>query len=156
MPLRAAPTTTTRRPRTENPVASTPSPELQRCQAEQRKDDRDNQEARDHLRLAPPNELEVVMDRRHLEHALARELEGSDLDDHGERFGDEDAADDWQQQLLLDQNRDGAEGATERQRSHIAHEDVGGVRGVPEGTQTWPDEWPAAKCQLVCRRRSHE
>ena len=40
MPLRAAPTTTTRRPRTENPVRSTPSPQLQRRQAEQRKDDR--------------------------------------------------------------------------------------------------------------------
>ena len=32
----------------------------------------DDQEARDHLRLAPADQLEVVVERRHLEDALAR------------------------------------------------------------------------------------
>src|SRR6266550_6814343 len=128
MPLRAAPTTTTRRPCTEKPVAATPSPQFQRRQAEQRKDDGQDHEPRNHLRLAPSDQLEMVMDGRHLEDALAGELEGGDLDDHRQRFDDEDAADDRQEQLLLDQDRDRAECAAERQRSHIAHEDVGGIR----------------------------
>ena len=42
-----------------------------------------------------------------------------------ERLEHEDAADDHQQQLLLDQDRDGAERAAERQRADVAHEDLG-------------------------------
>src|SRR5207244_2915663 len=101
--------------RTENAVASTPSPQLQRRQAEQRKDDGHDQEAGDDLWLAPPDQLEVMVNRRHLEHALARELEGRDLDDHRERFDDEDAADNRQEQLLLDEDRDRAERAAQRE-----------------------------------------
>src|SRR5262245_3494966 len=149
MPLRAAPTTTTRRPRTENTFASTPSPQLQRRQTEQRKDDRHDHKARDHLRLTPSDQFEVMVNRRHLEHALAGELEGGDLDDHRERFHDEHAADDRQQQFLLDQDRHGSQGTTERQRSHIAHEDVGGIRVVPEEPEACPDESPAKDRQLA-------
>src|SRR5687768_18191259 len=39
-----------------------------------------------------------------------------DLHDHRERLEHEDAADDREQQLLLDQDRDGAERAAERER----------------------------------------
>src|ERR1051325_1339656 len=122
MPLRAAPTTTTRRPRTEN--SSTPSPQLQRCQAEQRKEDGHDHESGDHLRLAPADQLEVVVNRRHLEDALPRQFEGGHLDDHGERLDDEHASDDRQQQLLLDQDGDGAEGPAKGERTDVAHEDV--------------------------------
>src|SRR5687767_4755198 len=131
-PLRAAPTTTTRRFRTEKSLSPTPSPQLQRRQAEQREDHRHDEKAGDDLRLAPSNQLEVVVDGRHLEDAIARELERGDLDDHRERLDDEHAAHNRQQQFLLDEDGDRAQGAAERQRADVAHEDVGGVRVVPE------------------------
>src|SRR5678815_4135408 len=113
MPLRAAPTTTARRPTTENASPPTSSPQLQRCQTEQRKNDRRDQKSRDDLRLAPSEQLEVVVQRCHLEHALAGQLEGGDLDDHRHPLEHEDAADDRQQQFLLDENGHGAERAAQ-------------------------------------------
>ena len=59
-PLRAAPTTTTCRPSTEKCCVPTPSPQLQRRQAEERKDDRNDEKTGDDLRLAPADQLEVV------------------------------------------------------------------------------------------------
>ena len=50
-------------------------PQLQRCQTQQRENDRDDLESRDHLRLGPADELEVMVNRRHAKHAFARELE---------------------------------------------------------------------------------
>src|SRR5438270_903815 len=114
IPLRAAPATVTRLRSTSNPKSPAPSresrvrrqssPKFQRRQTEQREDDPDDHKPRDHLRFAPPHELEVVVQRRHLEHALSGQLERGDLDDHRQRFEDEDAADDAQQQLLFDEN----------------------------------------------------
>ena len=60
----------TRLPATENCAPGTSS-QLQRRQAEEREDDREDHEARDDLRLAPADQLEVVVDRRHPEDALA-------------------------------------------------------------------------------------
>src|SRR5215831_20028738 len=92
-------------------------PQLQRREAEEREDDRENQKSRDDLGLRPADELEMVMERRHLEHALAAPKSvRSHLNDHGRRFHHEDAADDRQQQLLLDQDRHGAKRAAERER----------------------------------------
>src|SRR6266849_9665235 len=119
-----------------NPSSRILSAELERGQTEQRKNDAHDHEPGDHLRLAPSAELEVVMERRHPEQTLASgRFEVADLQDHGERFEHEDAADDRQQQLLLDENRDNAERGTERQRSDVAHENLGGVRVVPEESQ---------------------
>src|SRR5215467_6120842 len=79
-PLRAAPATVTRLPRTSNPPSTVHrSPQLQRRQAEQREDDADNHETRNHLRFAPANLFEMVVERRHLEHALAGHLERAHL-----------------------------------------------------------------------------
>src|SRR5690349_3350469 len=87
MPLRAAPSTTTFRPRTLKPSSPMPSPQLQRGETEKREQDADDHEPRDHLRLAPANQLEVMMQRRHLEDALAAGgLEVGDLHDHRERL----------------------------------------------------------------------
>src|SRR5690349_9535596 len=55
-PLRAAPPTVTRCPSTENSVPIR-SPQLQRREREEREDDSDDHEARDDLRLAPPDQL---------------------------------------------------------------------------------------------------
>src|SRR5256885_16700143 len=112
-----------------------PSSQLQRREAEQREDDREDHEARDHLRLAPADQLEVVVERRHAEQPLsARRLEVADLQDDGERLEEEDAADDRQEQLLLDQDRDEPERGAERERAAVAHENLGGGRGLPQGT----------------------
>src|SRR5688572_4930761 len=73
IPLRAAPTTTTFWPLTEDSFIRLPK--LQRRETEQRKNDRDDQEARDDLWLTPSDQLEMVMQRRHPEHAFAREFE---------------------------------------------------------------------------------
>src|SRR5688500_12930508 len=108
MPLRAAPTTTTRRPRTEKSVSPTPSPQLQCRQAEPRQDDGQNAKSGEHLWRAPPNELEVMMDGRHLEDTLTGELEGRDLNDDRRSLEYEHAPHDDEEELLLDENRDGA------------------------------------------------
>src|SRR5204863_6145058 len=68
MPLLAAPTTTTRRPATVK--LPTSSPQLQGGEAEERKDHRHDQEPRNDLRLAPSNQFEVMVNRRHLEDTL--------------------------------------------------------------------------------------
>src|SRR5262249_52950895 len=146
MPLLAAPATVTRFPFTSGSRApsheppATTSPELQRCEAEQREDDSHDHEPADDLRLAPPALLEVVMERRHLEHALAGHLEGRHLDDDRQSFEQEDAADNKQQQLLLDQNRHRRESGAERERADIAHENFRGIRVVPEEAERRADD----------------
>ncbi len=52
------------------------SPQLQGGEADQRQHDRDDPEADHDLALGPAELLEMVVDRRHQEHALAGELEG--------------------------------------------------------------------------------
>src|ERR1051326_378573 len=96
-PLRAAPTTTTRRPATENVLFAMSSPQLQRGETEQGKDHRHDQEPGDDLGLAPPDQLEVVVERRHLEDALAGELERGHLNDDRQSLENPDAAHDRQQ-----------------------------------------------------------
>ena len=61
----------------------------------------------------------------------------------------EHAADDRQQQLLLDQDRDGAERAAERERPDVAHEDVGRMRVPPEKAEARADERAAEDRQLA-------
>src|SRR4051794_37729598 len=74
--------------------ASSGSAQLQRRQADQRQQDGDDPEPDDDLRLLPALLLEVVVKRRHPEHALAGELERRDLDDHRQRLEHEQPADD--------------------------------------------------------------
>src|SRR5437868_5563510 len=125
------------------------SSQLQGGETEQREDDREDHEPRDDLRLAPADELEVVVQRRHSEDALAGELEGSDLQHDRRRLDDEDAADDDEDEFLLDEQRDGPERAAERERADVAHEDVGGVRVVPEEAETGADERATEDRQLA-------
>ena len=62
-------------------------------QTDQRQDHCDDPKANDDGGLAPAELFEMVVDRRHLEDALARQLEGRDLDDHRHRLEHEEAAD---------------------------------------------------------------
>src|ERR1700720_1404077 len=68
-----------RTPRNDDGEDATSLPQLQRGEAGQRQHHRDDPEPDHDLRLGPAQLLEMMMDRRHLEDALARELEGRNL-----------------------------------------------------------------------------
>src|SRR5579863_234618 len=90
------------------------SPQLQRREAGDREDRGDDPEADDDGRLLPALALEMVMQRRHAEHALAGELEARHLDDHGNGFEDEQAADDGEHKLVLRNDGHGTERRADR------------------------------------------
>ncbi len=130
---------------------------LQRRQTEQRENDSHDHEARDHLRLAPAAQLEVVMQRRHAEDALpAGRLEVADLQHDRGGFEQEHAADQHQQQLLLDQDRDDAERGAQRQRSDVAHEDLGGIGVVPKESERGAHQRSAEHRQLGGLRKADQ
>src|SRR3954469_8311358 len=74
----------------------------------------------------------MMMQRRHLKDPLLAHLVRAHLQDHGKRFDHEDAADEWQQQLLLDDYGDCADSSAERQRADVAHKYLCWVRVIPE------------------------
>src|SRR4051812_18166791 len=85
--------------------------QLQCGESKECKYQRRHPEAHDHFGFRPSEQLEVVVQRRHLEDALLAELVRADLQDNRERFDDEDAADKGKQQLLLDDDCDGRDRA---------------------------------------------
>ena len=113
-----------------------PRPARQRLlvqrEADRAADRGDDPEAQDDLRLRPGAELEVVVDRRHQEHALAERLERGDLDQHRQRLDDEDAAEDDQQHLGLGHHREPRDRAAQPERPRVAHEDRGRERVEPQ------------------------
>src|SRR5947209_17198292 len=125
---------------TSNPISNTlfPSPQLQRRETQQREENRDDEEAEDDLRLLPAGHLEVVVQRRHLKEPTPRaqpplrQLEERDLERHRQSLYDVDAADENQNQLLLRQHADGADGPADGEATHVAHEDLCGRRVVPQ------------------------
>src|SRR5215210_3438210 len=150
-PLRPAPMTSTFLPSS----SITHLAKLQRRKAQQREQDRDDEEAEDDLRLLPARHLEVVVQRRHLEEPPARpqpplrQLEEADLERYRQRLDDVDAADEDENQLLLRQHADGADGAADGEAPHVAHEDLGRRRVVPEEAEARPDHRPAEDRQLA-------
>src|SRR5882724_3711143 len=82
----------------------------------------------------------MMMDRRHAKDSLAAQFEGADLQDDAERFDDEDATDEKQQNFLLDNDRDNSDRAAEGERTDIAHEHFGGMRVVPKKAERSADE----------------
>src|SRR5689334_13998285 len=62
------------------------SAQFQRGEAGEREHHRDDPETDHDLRLGPALLLEMMVQRRHAEHAFARHLERHHLDDHGDRF----------------------------------------------------------------------
>src|SRR5215831_15846987 len=77
------------------------STQLQGGEAGERQHHGDDPEADHDLRLSPAELFEMMMDRGHLEDALARQLEGGDLHDHGDRFQHEQSADHCKHDLVL-------------------------------------------------------
>src|SRR5271170_2887261 len=107
-------------------------PQFQGRQPRQREHDRDDPETNNDLRLGPAELLEMMMDRRHLEHAFTGELVRHHLHDDRHRFEHEQAADDGKHDLMLGGDGDRADHAAERQRAGIAHEDRSRRRVEPE------------------------
>src|SRR6267154_5660411 len=77
-------------------------PQFQRRQRKQREYQRGNPKAHDHFRFAPTQQLKMMMNGRHTENALAAQFERTDLQNHGERFDNENSAHKKEQDLLLD------------------------------------------------------
>src|SRR5438270_9158977 len=67
--------------------------QLQCGESKECKYQRRHPEAHDDLRFRPPQQLEMMVQRRHLEDALLAKLVGADLDDDRQRLDHEDAAD---------------------------------------------------------------
>src|SRR5690349_18007973 len=118
------------------------SSQLQRRERDKRAEDAENPEPNDHLRLAPALHLEMVMQRRAQENPMRARivdpvfllavLEHAPLDDHRGGLGDEYTADEKQQELGLQQDRDDAERAAEGERSGVPHEYLRRVRVEPQ------------------------
>src|SRR6266446_7443194 len=139
-PVLASPTTSTRLPRNSNGFAiylakplnkNALLPQLQGRQCKQRKNQRCDPKPHDDFRFAPTQQLEMVMNGRHAKNALAAQLERTHLQDHGERLDHENAANEKEKDFLLDDDGDHAQGPAQRERAHVAHENLRGMRVVP-------------------------
>src|SRR5260370_33388172 len=109
--------------------------QLQRRQSKQRKNQRGDPKPHDYFRFAPTEQFEMVMNGRHAEDALAAQFERAHLQNHRNGFQYKNAANEEQQNLLLDNDRDHAERPAKRERAHISHENFRGMRVVPEKTE---------------------
>src|SRR5215207_4229264 len=87
--------------------------------------------------LSPVEQLEVVVDGRHLEQPAAlRDLEKTDLQDDRHHLDHQQATENDQQQFGTSEDRHSREGAAERQGSRVAHEDLGRLRIPPQKAET--------------------
>src|SRR5918997_6691184 len=101
------------------------------------------------LVLLPAQELEVVVDGRHLEDPASRQLEYDDLDDHRERLQHEEPPYHRQQEFGLGQNRGGGQHSPDGERPRVAHEDIRRVRVVPEKPDDSSNHSPADNGDIV-------
>src|SRR5262245_20408523 len=125
------------------------SAQFQGGEAGERQHHRDDPEADHDLRLGPALLLEMMMQRRHAEHALARHLERHHLHDDGNRFDNEQPADDSKHDLVLHRYGGGAKHAAERQRAGVAHEDRGRRRVEPEEAEAGSEHRAADHRELA-------
>ena len=104
--------------------------------------DADDPEPDHHLRLRPPFQFEVMVQRGPQEHAmllgvlhpvlLAPVLEHRSLQNHRHGFREEHRPYEEQQELTLEENGDRPYGAAEGQRARVAHEHLRRMRVVPK------------------------
>src|ERR1700678_1124902 len=106
--------------------------EFERGECKQCKHQGRNPEADDDFGFAPAEELEVMVQRSHLEDTLLAQLVAAHLQNNGKGLEHEDAADEREQQLLANDDCDGGDGSAEGERADIAHEDFSGMGVVPE------------------------
>src|SRR5216684_7783051 len=128
---------------------TTPLPQLQRRQRKQRKNQRGDPKPHDHLRFAPTKQFEMVMNGGHPKNALAAQFERAHLQNHRDGFQHKNAANEEQQNLLLDDDRNHAERPAQRERPHISHENLRRMRVVPQKAERRADERAAEHRQLA-------
>src|SRR5262245_57028676 len=106
----------------------------------------------------PSLELEMMVQRRSPKDAVGLRvvlpvsalavLEDASLQNHGRCFRHENATNDEQQELGLEQDGHRTQRATECERASVAHEDVGGMRVVPEKAHARPEDSGAEDREL--------
>src|SRR4029077_5053840 len=114
--------------------------QLQGRQAEQSENSRENPKPDDDSVFLPANQLEMMVNGRHGEDAAASQFETEDLQDHRDRFDDENAAYHNQQQFLLTTNGHYADHATDRERPCVAHENLGRMTIEPQKSKAGADQ----------------
>src|SRR5690348_12933071 len=85
----------------------------------------------------------------HSKDPFARQLERSDLQNHGNRLDNKNAADREQQNLLLDDYGNGADRSAQRKRTHVAHKHFRRMRVVPEKPKRRPGQRAAKNDQFA-------
>src|ERR1700678_2982399 len=131
-PDRAIPTTTTLVP---SSLRMSFLSQLQSRQREQSHHQSRDPKAGNDLRFFPAQLFEMMMDRRHLEDPLLAQLVTAHLQNYRQRFDHVDTTDENEQDFLLDQNRNDTQRSAQRQRSHVAHENLGRMRVVPKESE---------------------
>src|SRR5262249_50949287 len=94
----------------------------------------------------------MMVNRRHAKDAFAAKLERANLQNDAKRFNDENAADEEEQDFLLDDNGDDTERAAEGERTDIAHEYFCGMGVIPEKTEGRTNERAAKNGQFADAR----
>src|SRR5712671_4946614 len=118
-PERASPNTTNDEP-LSMPRSIIRSPQLQGGETGHRQDGGDDPEAEDDGGLGPALLLEMMVQRRHTEDAAAGPFVGQDLDDDRHGLEHEQTADDGQHDLVLGDDRDGAQRTADGERTGVA------------------------------------
>ena len=83
---------------------------------------------------------------------FAGQSETQHLQDHGNRFENEDAAHDREQQFLFATDRDDSDHSADRERSGVAHDDFRRMAVEPEKPQAGSDQRRADHGQLAGER----
>ena len=99
-----------------------------------------------------PDQFEMMMDRRHGENAAAGQFETEHLQNDRDRFDDENAADDGEEQLLFTADRDHADHAADGERAGVAHENFRRMTIEPEKAEAGADERGADDRELAGER----
>src|SRR5579864_3090456 len=151
-PERASPRTATLSLRKAVTSIIALSPQLQRREAGDREDRGDDPETNDDGWLLPALALEMVVERRHAEDALSRELGTCDLNDDRDGLQDEQAADNGEHELVFCNDRHGAQRGADRERSGVAHENARRGRIEPQKAQARADHRGAKDRELARAR----
>ena len=77
------------------------------------------------------------------------------LDERGGKFGNENTAEDWQEQLLADQDGKDPDYSTKSKAARITHEDLRRIRVIPEETNCCTDKCRGKDYQFFCSRDKH-
>ena len=90
----------------------------------------------------------MVMNRGHAKNTLPSQLERKHLQDDRQRFHDKDPAHKKQENFLLDDDGDGSQSSSKRQRPDVSHKKFRRMRVVPQESKRSADERAAKNSEL--------